>query len=417
MKKIASFFFAAVLCLSLAACGGSDSSTNPSDGASEDLSSVEETTKAPETAEEFYAAMIARSLYSLGNSGRLEKKLEDAQNGTKITVGFLGGSITEGLNAGDDACYAKLTYDYISKNYGNGDNVEYCNAGMSGTPSTLGAIRADRDLLAYSPDIVFIEFAVNDGMDGDYQDGFESLIRTVLSQENEPAVVIILNRLENGYTAQENMKKIGDYYQLPIVSVADGLTPEFDEGRMVWTDYSNDQSHPHVEGHALVAEMICNLLETASENTASEDSWTMPSETYYSAFLQNCHIYENTTLEPTSLGGFEVGSTLSRWTNGWSHKKDGGSEPIEFDITAKSLYIVYKTHSSGNLGTIEVKVECDGEEPVYYTIDGITSDGWGNPSYRRLKLGGATDDYHITISMAEGSEEKVFEILAFGYTL
>lgn len=41
------------------------------------------------------------------------------------------------------------------------------NAGLSGTPSKLGILRLDRDVLAYEPDICFIEFAVNDGTETD----------------------------------------------------------------------------------------------------------------------------------------------------------------------------------------------------------------------------------------------------------
>ena len=40
-----------------------------------------------------------------------------------------------------------------------GDNVEYVNAGLSGTASALGNLRVQRDVLAYEPDIVFIEYA------------------------------------------------------------------------------------------------------------------------------------------------------------------------------------------------------------------------------------------------------------------
>lgn len=63
----------------------------------------------------------------------------------------------------------------LHRNSVRGDNVQYVNAGLSGTPSKLGILRLDRDVLAYEPDICFIEFAVNDGTETDYQNAYESI--------------------------------------------------------------------------------------------------------------------------------------------------------------------------------------------------------------------------------------------------
>lgn len=78
MKKImmigAAVLSAAML---LTACG------EAAQDISSDTAAVTETeaSKAPETPEEFQAAMISRSLYSLGNPSRLKAKLKQAQAG------------------------------------------------------------------------------------------------------------------------------------------------------------------------------------------------------------------------------------------------------------------------------------------------------------------------------------------------
>ena len=65
--------------------------------------------------------------------------------------------------------------------------VNYVNAGLSGTPSVLGVVRAERDLFGEKqPDIIFIEFAVNDGGDQQYKDCYESLVKKCLDKENAP---------------------------------------------------------------------------------------------------------------------------------------------------------------------------------------------------------------------------------------
>ncbi|MBE6854900.1 MAG: SGNH/GDSL hydrolase family protein, partial [Ruminococcus sp.] len=112
------------LCLTLAAsmltgCGGGGNS------------SAVQTTKAPETAEEFRAAMVSRSLLSVGNTTRIRAVMEQAKAGGEVTLAYIGGSITEGYNAGDTGCYARKSYEAFASRYGAGENVQYVNAGLS----------------------------------------------------------------------------------------------------------------------------------------------------------------------------------------------------------------------------------------------------------------------------------------------
>ena len=47
-----------------------------------------------------YDAMVERSLLNIGNPYRLQQKIRAAQNGEDITIAYIGGSITEGLDVG-----------------------------------------------------------------------------------------------------------------------------------------------------------------------------------------------------------------------------------------------------------------------------------------------------------------------------
>ena len=118
----------------LTACGDSGSSSETQSTAS-DTQSSSEAEKLPETDEEWEAAMLEKSLVSYGNVNPVKDKIAKAQAGEEITLGYLGGSITEGYTVKPDECYAALTYNAFKDMYGTGDNVKYCNAGLSGTPS------------------------------------------------------------------------------------------------------------------------------------------------------------------------------------------------------------------------------------------------------------------------------------------
>ena len=141
-------------------------STDSSSDTSSETSSIDESKL---TEEQIYDNMVERSLMDLGNLERMSKFIGKLESKQEVTIAFIGGSITEGLTAGPEKCWAKLTYDRLCEKYPD-TKINYVNAGLSGTPSVLGNIRLQRDVLDHKPDMVFVEFAVNDGNDQIYKD-------------------------------------------------------------------------------------------------------------------------------------------------------------------------------------------------------------------------------------------------------
>ena len=80
----------------------------------------------------------------------------------KLTIGYFGGSITEGAGASRDAlCYRGRVTDWFRENYPDAE-ITSVQAAIGGTGTDLGMYRCERDLLSGKPDLVFFEFAVND---------------------------------------------------------------------------------------------------------------------------------------------------------------------------------------------------------------------------------------------------------------
>ena len=73
-----------------------------------------------------------------------------------LTIAFIGGSITEAQNGYRDQTIAWLQQKYPQK------VIKQINAGIGGTGSSLGVYRINEQVLAHKPDLVFVEFAVND---------------------------------------------------------------------------------------------------------------------------------------------------------------------------------------------------------------------------------------------------------------
>ena len=421
MKKFLSIFTAASMLLAMTACSSpADSSASDSSSAAQtaessqpgqqESSEADESSAAPtaeaDDARTDYEKMVDRSLLSVGDMTRMSDVFQKAQNGEDITVAYIGGSITEGYNAGTTEFYAKTCTDLL-QGYFPDITVTGVNAGISGTPSLLGNLRLERDVLSADPDIVFVEFAVNDGQEADYKNAYESL----LTQEKDIAVVLLFTVLDSGYTCQEHMSKIGANYDLPMISVHDSVYEEIEAGRMTWQDYSNDQSHPNAYGHKCITDFVDNyyqkVLPVVAENVG-EVSKELP-DPVFSAKYMNMHYMDSATMDGVELDGFEQYDTHGSFHNGWMYRgTDGGS--MKFTVECSVLEMVFKANNSDKYGTADIYV--DGEK-VKSVVSNM-SDGWNNPVTAYLIDNDSSAEHTVEIRM-EGGVTQAFFVMAFGY--
>lgn len=432
MKKFLSIFTAASMLLAMTACSSpADSSASDSSSAADSSASAAQTAESSQPGQQEsseagessaaptaeaddartdYEKMVDRSLLSVGDMTRISDVFQKAQNGEDITVAYIGGSITEGYNAGTTEFYAKTCTDLL-QGYFPDITVTGVNAGISGTPSLLGNLRLERDVLSADPDIVFVEFAVNDGQEADYKNAYESLVRTLLTQEKDIAVVLLFTVLDSGYTCQEHMSKIGANYDLPMISVHDSVYEEIEAGRMTWQDYSNDQSHPNAYGHKCITDFVDNyyqkVLPVVAENVG-EVSKELP-DPVFSAKYMNMHYMDSATMDGVELDGFEQYDTHGSFHNGWMYRgTDGGS--MKFTVECSVLEMVFKANNSDKYGTADIYV--DGEK-VKSVVSNM-SDGWNNPVTAYLIDNDSSAEHTVEIRM-EGGVTQAFFVMAFGY--
>lgn len=354
--------------------------------------------------------MLKRTIVSKGNNYRFRNVIDKLKKGENITVAFIGGSITEGYFAGTKDIFPKLVTEYLGDTYGNKDNITYVNAGLSGTPSMLGLIRSERDILVYNPDLVFIEFAVNDAQTMTDKTAYESLIRKILKQDNEPAVFLLFSVIKSGYTCQTPMSEIGFYYSLPMISVKNVINKEFDEGTMAWEDWSNDESHPNTFGHELYSKMIIYTMEQLMKEELST-SYVIPEDTKFNKDWSDMKLYDSSNLVPESFGSFEKSSAHLAFSNSFSKStSQTKNEGMKFIFNGNTLFLTYKTVSTGNYGTAEIYV--DGEFVMH--LNGLTKDGWNNPTTELIYSEKESEEHIVEIRMQAGDEEKQFDLLAIG---
>ncbi|MBQ4256559.1 MAG: SGNH/GDSL hydrolase family protein [Oscillospiraceae bacterium] len=389
------------------ACGARDAAEQKQDTTAQQTA-AEETAAMPEADE-----MTQRSLYRLGSTNRLKAAIAKARSGEKTTIAYIGGSITEGVGGTPATCYARVSFDSFAQMFGTGDNVEYVNAGISGTPSRLGNLRVKKDVLDKSPDAVFIEFCVNDSMDELAKQSYESLVKTVLESDTHPAVILVCNRLKNGYTAQENMKAIADHYDITVVSPADAFTPAIESGEFVWEDNYADESHPNDKGHALVAGFITYMWQCA-DAAPDTGEYILPENElfgapYAFAQLVTPDMTDSDIITIEDTGAFKTGSQGPRlFTSCW--RLDEGKDPFKFKVEGSSLFIVFQRNKTSDMGAFDVYI--NGSK--IKTVNTCQSDAWGDPYAEQIIKFQSDKTMDVEIVPTDDSAGKKIRILGIG---
>ena len=398
--------------------------------------------------EEYYK-MVQRSLMNLGNTYRIRKVIEKARAGKEVTLAFIGGSITQGAGAVPihTECYAYKSYQLFQKRFARNNNVRFIKAGVGGTPSELGMIRFDRDVLRREeqPDLVVIEFAVNDEGDETKGDCYESLVRKVLNLPWKPAVVLLFSVFANDWNLQERLKPVGYRYDLPMVSIRDAVSPQFQmpkgRGRVLTKNqFFYDMFHPNNMGHTIMADCLQYLFEQCDlRNQCGVE--TLERQMKAEERLKEC------MSEPPAIGkSFETVRLLDRKDGYRGAEIDEGGftavdrelQSVEMDaeltpvpqfpynwmydgtnsdknyfemtITCRSLLLVFK--DSGEIYTGKAEISVDGG---YCMTADPHINNWLHCNAVILFQEEESKKHIVRITIPEEDRNKQFTILGFGY--
>jgi acyl-CoA thioesterase-1 len=277
-----------------------------------------------------------RSIVSMGDVSRLEAVFAKARRGEVISVGVIGGSITAGAKASTNSMrYGSLVSQWWRTHF-PATKVRFVNAGRGATGSNYAALRAQRDLLSHTPDFVVVEFAVNESNTEPSAETLEGLLRQILKQENQPAVVLLFMMNDGGGSAQEWHARVGDHYALPMVSYRDALWPEIEAGRLKWSEISPDMVHPNDRGHALVAGYINRLLQRVLDRQVDGVS---PAPVLPAPLLSDLYEFtelrEDEALKPVANNGWTYDAVSKSW------KADFPGASIDFEISGQELFASY----------------------------------------------------------------------------
>ena len=316
--------------------------------------------------------MIERSVKHNGNKYRLLKLFEKASRGEEITFVALGGSITQRYNASSpELCYAALLVKWMKEKFPN-SKINYVNAGIGATGSLMAVHRLKMDVLKFRPDFVTVEFSVNEG-DGEFtKKVYDNLIYNLLSSETKPAVLALCMVNCNGGSAQNTHYEVAKHYDIPMISYRDTVWPEIEAGRIEWSCVSNDNIHPDDTGHAIVAQIVTDFLESLSESSIKDEKDIYPIEPLTNNDFRNADIYYVDDIVPISYGCFKRERVdLNKIPYGFVASENG--EPLKFNFNnCRRIYLLFEKTNKGNGGKALVRA---GEKEV--ELDADFKDGWG----------------------------------------
>ena len=218
-----------------------------------------------------------------------------AKAGGDVRVAYLGGSITAAPG------WRVFSLDRLKKEFPTATFREI-SAAIGGTGSDLGAFRVGHDVIAHQPDLVFVEFAVNDGGTPPEQilATMEGIVRQILRANAATDICFVytlsepmLPDLAKGVfpRAASTMEAVADHYAIPSVHygvevnrrIADGtLTfkgekPERLDAAATPMLFSSDGVHPHMEtGQRLYADVLARALTEIQAAATATAPHAMP---------------------------------------------------------------------------------------------------------------------------------------------
>lgn len=228
-------------------------------------------------------AMPAAEVHPRGGLPRFFAKL---QKGEPVTVGYYGGSITAGPG------WRNATYDWLGKSFPSA-KLELLNASVGGSGSLVGVFRADADLVSKKPDVVFIEFSLNDGSDvrdrpEEVTGALEGLIRKLRTANPDTDIAFVytvtaesLEKANQGLCSNSISlhERVAAHYNLPSIHMGMEAAKLFAEGKLVHQApktanghtedgkiiFSNDGSHPSELGHQMNGEAAVRGLQVLAQ--------------------------------------------------------------------------------------------------------------------------------------------------------
>ncbi len=236
---------------------------------------------AAQTAAPKFAPVEARLVQARDGLGSFANKLK---SGRPVKVAYLGGSITAAPG------WRVMTRQWLAEQYPNAQ-IDEIHAAIGGTGSDLGVFRVEQDALMKNPDLMFVEFAVNDGSAKPEQIWrcMEGIVRKTW-QANPQTDICFVYTFRVGFEKElaegkcpnsaSAMEMLADHYGIPSINFALKVVQLQKAGKLIYqadkpTDdgvirFSQDGVHPLDDGHKIYNEVFAESFSSLAGMPAAD---------------------------------------------------------------------------------------------------------------------------------------------------
>jgi len=202
-----------------------------------------------------------------GHGRLVEKTCLELESGCNMTIVAFGDSITAGYAVRRG--FPSFWKEMLAEKYQQA-NIRMVNSGISGDTSMDGLARLDWSVLSYEPDLVTINFGINDCVLGLGLDEFEmnlvKMVRRIRSCPNSEILLLSSQPLET----PPYDRLVLDYYQA-VQRVAEEMDAGFVDVHGAWMEHVQAGTplsslilpgldHPNEAGYRIIAEELMRWL-------------------------------------------------------------------------------------------------------------------------------------------------------------
>lgn len=343
--------------------------------------------------------IAAASLHSLGQGIAWQNLLQKKQ----IRLGFIGGSVTMGFvkDHVEERAYPQMLGASLRA---RGYDAQVTVCAEPGMNTMHANLLAEERLLSHEPDIVFIEFSINETTLKPSVVSFESLVRRMLLRPNPPIVCLFVLRNVNDYHCESYMLPIAEHYGLPCVRLRTGFNPAMERGELQWADYADEESHPNQDGHRMLADCLLHLLDAAKDAPETEPR-PLPEPWLDAPYV------DMRCLHPRDCTSVRTEAEIAQRYS-WYFPESWRLSPAHPDwaltLTCRTLILFYEVHFLPEFGQAEIFLDGEPIDPV--VLHGNSMYGWGNTRFVTVFTGDDPQTHTVTLKASDGN----FYVAALG---
>ncbi len=323
-------------------------------------------------------------------------KLKSSQ---PVTIAYFGGSITAGTGATKPelTSYRALVGQWFVSKFPQ-SAITNVNAGYGGTGSDFGAFRLEHDVLSKKPDLVFVEFAVNDAPNALADRGMEGIVRHIRRVSPNTDICFVYTFVGKwlgiyksgdapGTVKQE--ETIAAHYNIPSVNIGLYGAHKVLGNELTPAQFFRDGTHPTDAGHQVYADILISFLQDQSQQASAPKRYALPTALRPDS-MEYARMISPEEITPLAEGWSITHKPLpSQFQSALMADAPGATQAIHFSGQNLALYLSL----GADTGSFDYKIDADD----WKTIDPFDFKRYGHSAYRVLADNLSSGDHTFVV--------------------